>query len=99
MTNIWPQDDCLQLGPKKTVSLSLIEERWTDVALPKEQFDELVRIGSFGGDVEWFKFFALASSALGEVSTHIVHTTVACIIRTKIFMCLSSQIVGSFYKQ
>lgn len=55
-----------QLGPKKTVVLSLIEEKWTDVALPKEQFDDLVRIGSFGGDVEWNKFFALACSALAE---------------------------------
>ena len=38
------------------------------MALPKEQFDDLVRIGSFGGDVEWNKFFGLACSALGEVS-------------------------------
>ena len=57
-----------QLGPKKTVPLSTIEEKWMDVALPKEQFDDLVRIGSFGGDVEWNKFFALACSALAEVS-------------------------------
>ena len=57
-----------QLGPKKTVPLSLIEEKWADVALPKEQFDDLVRIGSFGGDVEWNKFFALACSAVGDVS-------------------------------
>ncbi len=57
-----------QLGPKKTVPLSMIEEKWNDLALPKEQFDELVRIGGFGGDTEWLKFFALACSALGEVS-------------------------------
>lgn len=37
------------------------------MALPKEQFDDLVRIGSFGGEVEWNKFFALCASALGEV--------------------------------
>lgn len=55
-----------QMGPKKTVPLSTIEEKWMDVALPKEQFDDLVRIGSFGGDVEWNKFFALACSALAE---------------------------------
>jgi len=55
-----------QLGPKKVVPLSLIEEKWSDVALPKELFDELVRIGGFGGDVEWFKFFSLACSSLGE---------------------------------
>lgn len=45
----------------------MIEEKWKDLALPKEQFDELVRIGSFGGDTEWLKFFALAASNLGEV--------------------------------
>lgn len=63
-----------QLGPKKTVPLNLIEEKWTDVALPKEQFDDLVRIGSFGGDVEWNKFFALACSALAENITHAMKT-------------------------
>merc|ERR1711893_4544 len=48
-----------QLGPKKTVPLAMIEEKWRDLALPKEQFDELVRIGSFGGDsIEWLKFFS-----------------------------------------
>ncbi|XP_064602299.1 ropporin-1-like protein [Liolophura sinensis] len=55
-----------QLGFKKTVPLELIQEKWEDLALPKEQFDELVRIGSFGGEVEWLKFFTLAASALGE---------------------------------
>ncbi|XP_071099264.1 ropporin-1-like protein [Haliotis cracherodii] len=55
-----------QLGPKKIVPLNVIEEKWLDLALPKEQFDDFVRIGSFGGDVEWNKFFALAASALGE---------------------------------
>jgi hypothetical protein len=60
---------CLQLGPKKTVALYLIEEKWLDLALPKEQFDDLVRVGSFSGQVEWNRFFALAASALGEVRT------------------------------
>lgn len=55
-----------QLGPKKLVSLALIEEKWRDLALPKEQFDELVRIGGLGSDVEWLRFFSLACSTLGE---------------------------------
>merc|ERR1711893_2529 len=55
-----------QLGPKKIVHLSLIEEKWKDLALPKEQFDELTRIGNFVGEVEWLKFFSLGCSALGE---------------------------------
>ena len=57
-----------QLGPKKTVALNAIEEKWLDLALPKEQFDDLVRVGSFSGQVEWNRFFALAASALGDVS-------------------------------
>lgn len=55
-----------QLGPKKVVELDTIEEKWKDIALPKEQFDELVRLGTFAGETEWLKFFALASSSLGE---------------------------------
>ena len=51
------------------VPLSLIEEKWKDLALPKEQFDDLIRIGSFGDNVEWLKFFALACSSLSQVST------------------------------
>ena len=57
-----------QLGPKKIVQFSLVEEKWKDLSLPKEQFDELVRVGKFSGNVEWIKFFALACSTLGEVS-------------------------------
>jgi len=63
-----------QLGPKKTAPLSTIEEKWCDLALPKEQFDDLVRIGSFGGDVEWNKFFALACSAVAENITQAMKT-------------------------
>jgi len=58
------------LGPKKSVPLRMIEEKWTDLALPKEQFDDLVRLGSFGGDVEWNTFFALACSAVAGVSIY-----------------------------
>ena len=64
-----------QLGPKKVVPLSLIEEKWKDIALPKEQYDELVRIGNFSGDVEWLKFFALGCSALGEVGRCLCRTS------------------------
>ena len=68
-----------QLGPKKTVSLSMIEEKWLDLALPKEQFDDLVRVGSFSGQVEWNRFFALAASALGDVSMLTLHSHVLCV--------------------
>jgi len=63
-----------QLGPKKVINLILIEEKWCDLALPKEQFDDLVRIGNFTGNVEWLKFFALACSALGENITDAMKT-------------------------
>lgn len=63
-----------QLGPRKVVSLQVVEEKWKDLALPKEQFDELVRIGSFAGEVEWLKFFALTCSTLGENITDAMKT-------------------------
>lgn len=56
------------------MSLNLVMEKWADLALPKEQFDDLVRIGSFGGEVEWNKFFALCASALGEVRLKSIKT-------------------------
>ncbi|KAL5007402.1 hypothetical protein ScPMuIL_016208 [Solemya velum] len=58
-----------QLGSKKTIQVALIEEKWLDLALPKEQYDDLIRIGNFGVDVEWIKFFAIACAALGESIT------------------------------
>ncbi|KAI0213466.1 Ropporin-1-like protein [Lamellibrachia satsuma] len=58
-----------QLGPKKIVPLHLIEDKWKDLGLPKEQFDELTRIGGFTGNIDWLKFFSLACSALGESIT------------------------------
>ncbi|XP_050408454.1 ropporin-1-like protein [Patella vulgata] len=63
-----------QLGPKKTAPISVIEEKWLDLSLPKEQFDDMVRIGTFGGDVEWNKFLAIAASALGENITQSMKT-------------------------
>merc|ERR1712168_584471 len=51
-----------QLGPKKNISLKLAEQKWLDLALPKEQFDELVRIGNSTGEIKWLDLFALACS-------------------------------------
>ena len=51
--------------------MHVIQEKWQDLSLPKEQFDELVRIGGFSGEVEWLRFFALACSSLGEVGRFI----------------------------
>lgn len=63
-----------QLGPKKMVSLDVIQQKWLALDLPQERLDELVRTGSFGGDVEWLKFFALAASTIGENITQTMKT-------------------------
>ena len=64
-----------QLGPKKKAPVHVIQDKWQDLSLPKEQFDELVRIGGFAGEVEWLRFFALACSSLGEVNRFILTLT------------------------
>jgi hypothetical protein len=69
-----------QLGPKKTLELPVIEEKWADLSLPKEQFDDIVRIGGFNGDVDWMKFFAVCCSALGKDITDAMR--IACEILT-----------------
>lgn len=56
-----------QFGLKKIVLLNLVMEKWVDLVFLKEQFDDLVRIGSFGGEVEWNKFFVLCVFVFGEV--------------------------------
>ena len=63
----------LQLGPKKIVPLELIEEKWRALALPQEKLDDLVRIGSFGGETEWLKIFSVAASTLNDVCKHSSH--------------------------
>lgn len=55
-----------QLGPKKKVTVTQIEEKWMDLALPKEQFDDLMRVGGFSGQIEWNRFLALAASLLSD---------------------------------
>lgn len=63
-----------QIGPNKTISLVSIEGKWTNLALPKEQFDDLVRIGNFTGDVTWLQFLALACSRLSKDITGAMKT-------------------------
>jgi len=63
-----------QLGPKLTVTNAQVQERWLDLALPKEQFDDIMRVGGFGAKFEWNKFFALAASVLGDNITEAMKT-------------------------
>ncbi|TPP61460.1 ropporin-1 protein isoform X2 [Fasciola gigantica] len=53
-----------QLSSMKQVPLPVIEERWKDLSLPVERFQELCRLGNFVGSCEWRKFLALAASDL-----------------------------------
>ena len=73
------------MGPKKKVALSELEQKWKDNCLPNERLYSLIQIGSFGDQIEWLKFFALACSALAGVSvlTRIQDSQVLLIRRTK----------------
>ncbi|XP_005090372.1 ropporin-1-like protein [Aplysia californica] len=63
-----------QLGPKLTVTPAQVQERWLDLALPKEQFDDIMKVGGFTVKFEWNKFFALAASVLGDNITEAMKT-------------------------
>ncbi|CAH8592951.1 unnamed protein product [Schistosoma rodhaini] len=60
-----------QLASMKIVSLSVIEEKWKDLSLPVERFQEICRIGNFVNICEWRWFLALAASDLCAVSLFI----------------------------
>ncbi|CAH8551948.1 unnamed protein product [Heterobilharzia americana] len=53
-----------QLASMKTVPLSIVEEKWKDLSLPIERFQEICRIGNFVNFCEWRWFLALAASDL-----------------------------------
>ncbi|CAG5117085.1 unnamed protein product [Candidula unifasciata] len=58
-----------QLGPKIVVTAQQVESKWLDLALPKEQLDDIMRVGNFRLKFEWNKFLALAASVLGDNMT------------------------------
>lgn len=58
---------CQQLGPKINIASEQIEEKWLDLALPKEQFDDIMKVGNFSARFEWNKFLALVPSVLEDV--------------------------------
>ncbi|OON14724.1 Ropporin-1-like family protein [Opisthorchis viverrini] len=53
-----------QLAVLKTIPVTLIEEKWKDLSLPIDRFQELCRIGNFVGTCEWRHFLAIAASDL-----------------------------------
>ncbi|XP_032807684.1 ropporin-1-like protein isoform X1 [Petromyzon marinus] len=54
-----------QMDSNEWVAREVLEERWVALCLPVEQLSSLLALGSFGPNVEWIKFFALACSSLG----------------------------------
>ena len=62
------------------MSVAAVEEKWHDLALPKELFDELLRIGNLTGEIEWLKFFAIACSSLVEVCPLVCCLVLICLV-------------------
>ena len=54
-----------QLKDKQNVSLLLVEKKWTELGLPKNTLNEIVTAGGFVQELDFMKFFAVASSHLG----------------------------------
>lgn len=55
-----------QLGPKVLTPVASIETKWNSLALSHGQFEQLVKIGRFDGNIQWLHFFALGCSSLAE---------------------------------
>ncbi|CAF2474909.1 unnamed protein product [Rotaria sp. Silwood2] len=58
-----------QLSPKGTLPLQEIRNKFDDLNIPREQFDDIVQIGSFNVDVQWDHFLAVAVSKLAKSIT------------------------------
>jgi hypothetical protein len=57
-----------QLSPKGTLSLREIQHKFDDLHIPREQYDDIVQIGTFNNDVQWDHFLAIAVSKLAKVN-------------------------------
>jgi len=55
-----------QLSPKGTVPLREIQTKFDELNIPREQYDDIVQIGTFNGDVQWDCFLAIAVSKLAK---------------------------------
>ncbi len=56
-----------QLSPKGTLPLREIQNKFDDLHIPREQYDDIVQIGTFNNDVQWDHFLAIAVSKLAKV--------------------------------
>ncbi len=60
----------LQLSPKGTLPLREIQDKFDSLNIPREQFDDIVQIGTFNNDVQWDCFLAIAVSKLAKVCNY-----------------------------
>ena len=54
-----------QLKDKAIVTLSILQKKWAELGLPKQQLNEIVQAGGFPEEMDFTKFFAVACSHLG----------------------------------
>ncbi|CAF0885699.1 unnamed protein product [Adineta steineri] len=62
-----------QFSSKRTISLQQIKEKYEDLDIPQEQFDDIVQIGSFNDNVQWDHFLAIA---LTKISKNLTDTLI-----------------------
>ncbi|CAF0725952.1 unnamed protein product [Adineta ricciae] len=55
-----------QLSPKGKLSLQEIQNKFDDIKIPREQFDDIVQIGAFNGEVQWDSFLAITVSKIAK---------------------------------
>ncbi|CAF4316445.1 unnamed protein product, partial [Adineta steineri] len=55
-----------QFSSKRTISLQQIKEKYEDLDIPQEQFDDIVQIGSFNDNVQWDHFLAIALTKISK---------------------------------
>jgi len=55
-----------QLSPKGKLPLREIQDKFDNLNIPREQYDDIVQIGTFNGDVQWDHFLAIAVSKLAK---------------------------------
>uniref|UniRef100_A0A8C2XGQ8 Ropporin-1-like protein n=1 Tax=Cyclopterus lumpus TaxID=8103 RepID=A0A8C2XGQ8_CYCLU len=58
-----------------------LQKKWKGLCLPMDQLETMLSLGSFGSDIDWMDFFALACSALA--ATLISSLKIACEILTE----------------
>uniref|UniRef100_H3AH87 RIIa domain-containing protein n=1 Tax=Latimeria chalumnae TaxID=7897 RepID=H3AH87_LATCH len=47
------------------ITAAALEDKWKELKLPEETFDNIMTVGGFGEEIDWLKFLALACSSLG----------------------------------